>query len=156
MGRSTWISLGIFIAVLAVGAFFLTRQDVTVPETNEQRTESPAMTEEETEEPEGSMEEEAMEEEEEVMEISVEADEFSFSPDTLSVEAGTTVRMTVENVGSMQHDLVFEGLDIATQRLAPGESETIEFTLDESGTYTFYCSVSGHRALGMEGELTVE
>jgi uncharacterized cupredoxin-like copper-binding protein len=37
----------------------------------------------------------------------------------------------------------------------PGESVQIQFTATEAGTYKFFCSVPGHEAAGMVGELTV-
>ena len=36
-----------------------------------------------------------------------------------------------------------------------GGSKTLSVSL-KPGTYTFYCTVPGHRAAGMEGKLTVQ
>jgi cytochrome c oxidase subunit 2 len=44
-----------------------------------------------------------------------------------------------------------------SEDLQPGETVTIEFIADESGTYTFFCNVfcgSGHS--GMKGTLVVK
>lgn len=38
---------------------------------------------------------------------------------------------------------------------AAGESVDLKFTATEAGSYTFYCTVPGHREAGMEGKLTV-
>jgi len=42
-----------------------------------------------------------------------------------------------------------------TRLLGGGESDTIEFTISEPGTYDFLCSFPGHAAL-MKGKLVVE
>lgn len=147
--KTTWISLGIFIAVLVVGAFLLSNQNMG-PEVAQNPTPTPRSVETETTDETG---EEAVDGE--VTELTIEAEEFSFTPSTATVETGT-ISITYENVGTMGHDLVFEDLDARTQVISPGETETIELTIDEPGTYTFYCSVNGHRSLGMEGELVVE
>jgi uncharacterized cupredoxin-like copper-binding protein len=36
-----------------------------------------------------------------------------------------------------------------------GGTKTLKLTL-KAGTYTYYCSVPGHRAAGMQGTLTVQ
>jgi plastocyanin len=146
MNKTTWLSLGIFIAVLGIGAFLLGRQNTSL-ETTASPTPTPTMTEE--------MENGDMEEAGEMTEILIEGDEFLFSPSTTTAEVGT-VRITFQNNGTMQHDLVFDDLDAGTGRVNPGDAETIEVTIDQPGTYTFYCSINGHRLLGMEGELVVQ
>lgn len=93
----------------------------------------------------------------EVREFHVEGfDNFSFSMNEMNVNAGDTIRVTFFNAGNMPHDIVFEGIDDAsTSILSGGEEEVIEFTVSESGTYEYYCSVGNHREMGMIGTLTV-
>lgn len=85
--------------------------------------------------------------------LSVTASEFKFEPSQLSAPAGTDVTVSVTNAGTIEHDFVIDeaALKILVE---PGETETGTFNL-EAGTYTFYCSVPGHREAGMEGTLTV-
>lgn len=85
--------------------------------------------------------------------LDVEASEFAFDPSELSASADATTAIRVRNVGSVEHDLKIDeaGLVIATPT-----SETVEGTFSlPAGTYTFYCSIPGHREAGMEGTLTV-
>ena len=89
-------------------------------------------------------------------EVELEAEEYFFSVDQITVNSGETVKLTLTNSGTMPHDFQIEGQRIGTQVVSPGESETIEFNIDEPGTYTFYCSINNHREMGMEGTLVVE
>ncbi|SNS90550.1 Uncharacterized copper-binding protein, cupredoxin-like subfamily [Geodermatophilus pulveris] len=73
------------------------------------------------------------------------------------VSAPGTYTFEVVNDGRMPHDFVVErdGEDVtATEVLQPGESATLEVTL-EDGDYVFYCSVGSHRAQGMETPVSV-
>jgi len=91
-----------------------------------------------------------------VKEIVVSAKEYSFTPATMTIKAGEKVKLTFQNNGKMQHDWVLEDMDINTNLVNPRGEETVEFTINEPGEYAFYCSVPGHRALGMVGKLVVE
>lgn len=74
----------------------------------------------------------------------------------LEVDVGDTVTITVTNGESLEHDLAVEGYDVQTQRLmGSGTSDSITFVADEAGSFTYYCTVPGHRELGMEGLLIV-
>lgn len=95
-------------------------------------------------------------EEGEVREIVVEGDEYSFSPGSISVIAGETVRITFRNMGNLPHNFTVSELDIATDTISPGQETSVLFTAEETGDYTSFCSVGNHRALGMEGEVMVE
>lgn len=87
--------------------------------------------------------------------LTVVAGDMFYEPTQLSAPAGT-VEITLVNEGAAQHDLVIEELgDLEVIPLVdPGDTVTGSVEL-EPGTYTFYCSVPGHRAAGMEGTLTV-
>jgi len=86
-------------------------------------------------------------------------DDYVFTPATFTVAPGT-VRVTVRNTAAqLTHNFVFtpdtgpapiaEGIPY----LGPGESDTIEFTVEAPGDYPFECSF--HAALGQVGTMTV-
>lgn len=93
-------------------------------------------------------------EEGEIVEITVDASNFSFSEESITVNEGDTVRITLMNTQGV-HDLRVEGYDVGTSIINVGQSETFEFVADEVGTFEYYCSVGTHRAMGMVGELIV-
>lgn len=92
----------------------------------------------------------------ETKEIQVTASEYFFLPSTIKVDKGDTLTLTLRNAGKMSHNLVFEALGIETKTVQKGQSDTIEFTASEAGTFSFYCSIGNHRDLGMEGSLEVK
>lgn len=91
-----------------------------------------------------------------VREIVVEGDEFSFSPESLDLTKGEKVKLTFKNTGKFPHNFVIDELEVTTKTIAGGATDTIEFTAEKSGTFSFYCSVGNHRAQGMVGDLSVE
>jgi plastocyanin len=72
-----------------------------------------------------------------------------FDPADLTIATGTD--LTLDNQGAALHNFSVEGQDI-DKDIQPGESETETIELP-AGTYTIFCKY--HRALGMEGTLTV-
>jgi glucose/arabinose dehydrogenase len=64
------------------------------------------------------------------------------------------VALEVVNKGAVAHDLVFSKGD-RTRVLQPGQKQTITVSFSKSGVYRFYCSVPGHRGLGMAGTVHV-
>jgi mono/diheme cytochrome c family protein len=61
------------------------------------------------------------------------------------------------NEASTEHDIAIEGNGVDEKGEVVSNGGVSEIDVDlEPGEYTFYCSVEGHRAGGMEGTLTVE
>jgi len=81
--------------------------------------------------------------------------ELSFDTKSLSAKAGS-VTIAFTNASPVEHDVtIAQGSTVigATPKFAGGtKSVTVNL---KPGTYTFYCSVPGHRQAGMEGTLTV-
>lgn len=140
-------TIGIIIIALLVivGGYFLLRGNYQAPTLTSEKTEEKIETPPTTPAPVS-----------EITEISIVGTEFSFNPANISVKAGEKVKITFKNNGQAPHDLVFEGLGIGTKIIGGGQVDVVEFTAPSSGTYTFFCSVPGHRELGMEGTLKVE
>ena len=81
-------------------------------------------------------------------------DGLAFDPDSVEVAAGTVeVRLTAGS--GVGHTLVIEGVagDAPVASADAGDTATGNVELD-AGSYTYYCSVPGHRAAGMEGTVT--
>lgn len=84
----------------------------------------------------------------EVTEVTVEVSGMRFTPAEIEVPYGDELVVTFHNTGTDVHDLTFAN-GVRTQRLAPGDSETITVGLigaDLDG----WCSIAGHRQMGME------
>ncbi len=70
-------------------------------------------------------------------EVAVKIDNFSFSPATLTVSAGTTVRWT--NRDDIPHTVVSEDKIFKSKVLDTDEQFTYTFT--KPGTYDYFCSI---------------
>ncbi|MNC96187.1 plastocyanin [compost metagenome] len=60
----------------------------------------------------------------------------------------------LKNAGAVEHDITLDnpGFKVAAQPTKSGEAT---LAIPTAGSYTFYCSVPGHRVAGMEGTVTV-
>ncbi len=87
--------------------------------------------------------------------VEVDAANYSFKPDKPTAPAGiVTIRM--KNVSGNPHTLAISGVD-GFELSVSGGGNTDAGKVDlKPGTYTFYCTVPGHRSAGMEGKLTVK
>jgi plastocyanin len=89
--------------------------------------------------------------------VSVTEKDFS-----ISIAGGThlkagTYTFNVANQGPTSHDLTINGPGVSNQKtpiMSAGSSQSLTVTL-KNGTYDFYCSVPGHKALGMDATVTV-
>jgi plastocyanin len=84
--------------------------------------------------------------------------QLKFTKPTLSAKAGE-VKIEFTNQASLPHNLtIVQGSGGAVAGATPtfqGGTKTLSVKL-KPGTYTFYCSVPGHRQAGMQGTLTVQ
>jgi plastocyanin len=83
--------------------------------------------------------------------------QLKFTQSTLSAKAGT-VKINFTNDSSLPHNLTIQqgasGPTVGATPTFSGGKKTLVVKL-KPGTYTFYCSVPGHRQAGMQGTLTV-
>ena len=80
--------------------------------------------------------------------------DFDF-PETPTELPSGQVEFELVNDGGVVHNITIEELDdtlVVTAQPGQTNGGTVDLT---PGTYTYYCSISGHRALGMEGTITV-
>jgi cytochrome c oxidase subunit II len=84
----------------------------------------------------------------------IEARQFAYSPSELVVNPGDTV--TIELVSTdVVHGLYIDGYDLSVAA-DPGQTATMTFTADQSGSFRFRCSVTcGAMHPFMIGKLTV-
>ena len=81
-----------------------------------------------------------------------------FTKSTLTAKAGT-VTIDFTNSSPLAHNFTVQqgtsGPVVGATPTFMGGTKTLTLKL-KAGTYTFYCSVPGHRAAGMQGTLTVQ
>jgi plastocyanin len=86
--------------------------------------------------------------------LSVIARDLSFTPRELSATSGATITVSLQNAGRIAHNITIDELNLRVVA-SPGRDGSATIGPVAPGTYTFYCSISGHRQAGMEGTLTV-
>ena len=83
--------------------------------------------------------------------------QLKFTKSTLAAKAGK-VTINFTNSAPLGHNFTLQqgssGPTVGATPTFQGGSKTLTVTL-KPGTYTFYCSVPGHRMAGMQGTLTV-
>jgi uncharacterized cupredoxin-like copper-binding protein len=102
-------------------------------------------------------------------------DAMRFSPASLTVAKGDTVRFRVRNEGKLEHEMVLgtsehlrehaESMrghpDMAhaepnAVQVKPGEQGELVWTFDKPGRFAFGCLVPGHFEAGMKGTVVVK
>jgi uncharacterized cupredoxin-like copper-binding protein len=100
--------------------------------------------------------------------------EFQFQPAEITVNVGQPVKLVLKNNGTVLHDFVstdamvevmeehgamhdMGGMPTAMHAaIEAGQQGTLEFKATQAGTYTFYCTIAGHKEAGMTGKLIVK
>ncbi len=88
--------------------------------------------------------------------LTVSETEYKLDPPNPTIEESGTVEFEVVNDGEITHSLEIESdqEEFVSDEIAAGESTT--FTADlPPGEYDYYCPISNHKELGMDGTLTV-
>ncbi|MGB3921776.1 MAG: plastocyanin/azurin family copper-binding protein [Minisyncoccia bacterium] len=147
--NNKWIAV-LVVVLVALGGFFLFKDKSEAPTEPAEETSVENM----VPVPGSSVDEMIVEET--VKEFTIDNQGFSFKPSSLSVNKGDTVKITFRNTGGTHNLKIDEFTGAATRILSAGESETITFVADKSGSFEYYCSVGNHRAQGMWGTLTVK
>lgn len=86
----------------------------------------------------------------------VEGPQLAYDQAPTTLPAGQ-VTIQLQNMAGLEHDVTFEGVQgerpIADAQGNGSDTGTVQL---EPGTYTYYCSIAGHREAGMEGTVTVQ
>lgn len=86
-----------------------------------------------------------------------EGTELAYTSDSAEAEAGK-VEVEFTNPQSIGHDVAIEdanGNEVAKTEVVSDGKATASADL-KPGSYTFFCTIPGHREAGMEGTLTVK
>ena len=79
---------------------------------------------------------------------------FAFNQTEMRAKAGAVVALRLDNLDSFDHQFDIDELDVHAP-VSAGKQAIALFTPARPGTYSFYCSVPGHREAGMVGTLIV-
>jgi plastocyanin len=90
------------------------------------------------------------------IELAAEPSTIAYDTAELSSKPGK-VTIDFENPSAIEHDVAIEqnGKELAVSEIVKESKTSVSANL-APGTYTFFCTVPGHREAGMEGTLTVK
>jgi nitrite reductase (NO-forming) len=74
----------------------------------------------------------------------------------LRANVGDTIEITIGSGEGAEHDIVFPQLNVHSKHFSGSTGPTkVRFKVTKAGTFEYYCSIAGHRQVGMEGLLEV-
>jgi manganese oxidase len=84
--------------------------------------------------------------------VAVTLSEFKIDPSTIDVTAGAPVVFNVTNKGQVPHTFAVDvnGTTHDTGQIQPGTSAQLQLPALSAGSYQAYCSIPGHKDLGMK------
>ena len=147
MKKSTYLPIGLLAIALVIFGLprLLAKGNPTPPEN---------LAPEQTVTPSPAISQDANPVESHGREINLEAGSFYYKPDVITVKKGERIFLTL-NAVSMMHDFNVDELGIKVAITKSGESNSVEFTANQVGTFEYYCSVGQHRKMGQVGKLIV-
>jgi nitrite reductase (NO-forming) len=81
-------------------------------------------------------------------------DEKGQANPALKAKVGDTVEITLSSGEGAQHDIVIPELNVASAKFDKSTGVTrVKFKVTKAGTFEYYCTIAGHRQVGMEGKL---
>jgi len=83
-------------------------------------------------------------------------DEKGEANPVLKANVGDTIEISISSGEGAQHDIVFPQLNVHSAHFDKASGPTkVRFKVTKAGTFEYYCSIAGHRQIGMEGKLEV-
>jgi FtsP/CotA-like multicopper oxidase with cupredoxin domain len=88
--------------------------------------------------------------------IEIMLSEFAIDPSAITVPVGQPIEFSVMNMGQAQHTFAVDvnGTTYETDMIDPNATIVLDVPALEAGTYAAYCTVSGHKDLGMLATVT--
>jgi len=80
---------------------------------------------------------------------------YYYSPNVIHVKKDDTVRIIFTNAGG-KHNFLLDEFNVKMAPISTGESRTMEFKADKTGSFEYYCGIGNHRKMGQKGTLIVE
>ena len=81
--------------------------------------------------------------------------DIAFQPTEITIPANTDVTIQLTNNGVAIHNFVVDELSINSGDFTSGQAGSVTVNAP-AGSYQYYCSVPGHKEIGMVGTLTVQ
>ena len=85
----------------------------------------------------------------------LELTEYEYKPASMEMAAGESVKLVLVNTGVIEHDFTIDSIGF---KAVVRQGGTVERTFGPlaAGTYDVYCSIPGHKELGMVMTLEVK
>ncbi len=107
--------------------------------------------------------------------IKMSATDIRFTPKTVTVKVGETIKFQVTNSGKLDHEFLLGDVGDQVEHdkemvtmggmkmahingvsIAPGKTASLVWTFAKAGTLQYACHVPGHYQAGMVGQLTIK